>query len=50
MNRLPRLLAIAALAFGALGLGGCTTTLVVMHVYEKITDGDPTSCFRLNTV
>lgn len=50
MNALHRLLALAALALGTLGLGGCTTTLVVMHVYDKITDGDPTSCFRLNTV
>jgi hypothetical protein len=50
MNALHRLLALAALAFGTFGLGGCTTTLVVMHVYDKLTDGDPTSCFRLNTV
>ena len=50
MNALHRLVAALALLAGTALLGGCTTTLVVMHVYDKITEGDPTSCYRLNTV
>ncbi|WP_298835025.1 hypothetical protein [uncultured Piscinibacter sp.] len=45
-----RLVAALALAAGTLLLGGCTTSLVIAHLYDKITEGDPTSCFRLNSV
>ncbi len=50
MKPLPRLLAALALGLTAVLGSGCTTTLVVMHVYDKITEGDPTSCFKLNSV
>ncbi len=50
MTLLHRLAAAVALAAGALLLGGCTTSLVVAHLYDKITEGDPASCFRLNSV
>lgn len=50
MKPLHRLAAVLALAAGSLLLGGCTTSLVVAHLYDKITEGDPTSCFRLNSV
>lgn len=50
MHRLPRFAAILALAAGSLLLGGCTTSLVVAHLYDKITEGDPASCHRLNSV
>lgn len=50
MNLLSRTLAALALGLGALLCSGCTTTLVVMHVYDQLTEGDPTSCYKLNSV
>ncbi|MBX3603727.1 MAG: hypothetical protein KF788_00570 [Piscinibacter sp.] len=50
MKTLHRALAALSLGIGALLTSGCTTTLVVMHVYDKMTEGDPTSCFKLNSV
>lgn len=50
MKTLHRALAALALGVGALLTSGCTTTLVVMHVYDKMTDGDPTACYKLNSV
>lgn len=50
MKTLHRIAAAMALAAGALLTSGCTTTLVMMHVYDKFTEGDPTSCYKLNTV
>jgi hypothetical protein len=50
MKTLHRLAATLALAAGTLLTSGCTTTLVMMHVYDKLTDGDPTSCWKLNSV
>ena len=50
MNILHRTLAALALGMVALMSSGCTTTLVVMHVYDVMTEGDPTSCHRLNSV
>ena len=50
MRHLHRLAAAVAFAAGSLLLGGCTTTLVVAHLVDKLTEGDPTSCFRLNSV
>lgn len=50
MTHLHRFVAALGLAAGSLLLGGCTTSLVVAHLYDKITEGDPASCFRLNSV
>lgn len=50
MKHLHRLFAVLALTVVSLLGSGCTTTLVVMHVYDKLTDGDPTACHRLNSV
>jgi hypothetical protein len=50
MTHLQRAAAGFALAIGSLLASGCTTTLVVMHVYDKITEGDPTPCHKLNSV
>ena len=50
MRHLHRLAAAVAFAAGSLLLGGCTTTLVVAHLVDKLTEGDPTSCFRLGSV
>ncbi|MFT3663996.1 hypothetical protein [Piscinibacter sp.] len=49
-NALHRLAAALVLTAGACLLGGCTTSLVVAHLYDKFTEGDPTSCHRLNSV
>lgn len=38
------------LAITSLLASGCTTTLVAAHVYDRLTEGDPTPCMRLNTV
>ena len=47
---LQRLAMLAALlAFASLA-GGCTTTLVLMYVHEKITEGMPPACHKLDTV
>jgi len=40
---------IGLLAAAALS-SGCTTTMVVMYAYDKLTEGDPTPCHRLNSV
>lgn len=50
MRPLHRLIALAAVVVGAMLGSGCTTTLVVMHLYEQATLGDPTSCHKLNSV
>lgn len=50
MNPLPRAAAALALAAGALLGSGCTTTIVALHVIDKLTEGDPTPCHRLNSV
>jgi hypothetical protein len=50
MKHLQRAAAALLLAIGSLLTSGCTTTLVVMHVYDKMTEGDPTACRKLNSV
>ncbi len=50
MTHLQRAAAGLSLAMGSLLASGCTTTLVVMHVYDRLTEGDPTPCHKLNSV
>jgi len=50
MKTLSRLAALLLIAAGALLTSGCTTTLVVMHVVDKMTEGAPTACHKLNSV
>lgn len=50
MKTLTRCLTALALAASALLGSGCTTTIVLLHVYDKVTEGDPTPCRKLNTV
>lgn len=45
-----RILAGLLLATSALLGSGCTTTVVLMHLHEKLTEGDPVPCMRLSTV
>jgi len=41
---------LAAIVATACMSTGCTTTVLVMYAYDKITEGDPTACYKLNTV
>lgn len=50
MSMFQRAAALAALAIASLLGSGCTTTIVAMHVYDKLTEGDPTPCIKLNSV
>lgn len=50
MKTLTRWLTGLALAAGALLGSGCTTTIVLMHLHDKLTEGDPTPCGKLNSV
>jgi hypothetical protein len=50
MQHLQRLAVGIALVLSSLLTGGCTTTLVLMHVHQKLTEGDPTPCVLLNSV
>lgn len=50
MKPLHRIAAALAVTAGTFLTSGCTTTLVAMHVYDKFTEGDPTSCRKLNSV
>lgn len=43
-------LRIAALAAAAWLSSGCTTAIVALHVYDRLTEGDPSPCFKLNSV
>ena len=47
---LRRLAALAASLAAVALLGGCTTTLVLMYVHEKMTEGAPPPCHKLNSV
>ena len=50
MGLLQRVAAGLALLIAALLGSGCTTTLVLMHLHDKLTEGQPTPCARLNSV
>ncbi len=50
MKLLQRATALAALLIGALLASGCTTTLVLLYAHEKLTEGDPAPCVKLNSV
>lgn len=50
MSSIKRAAVLAALAIVSLLGSGCTTTLVAMHVYDRLTEGDPTPCVNLNSV
>lgn len=49
MSFIKRAAALAALVILSLFGSGCTE-LVVLHVYDKLTEGDPAPCIRLNSV
>lgn len=49
MSFVKRVAAVAALVIVSLFGSGCTE-LVVLHVYDKLTEGDPAPCIRLNSV
>jgi hypothetical protein len=50
MKLLQRATVLAALLIAALLASGCTTTLVLMYAHEKLTEGDPAPCIKLNSV
>lgn len=50
MGLFKRVAAALAVLTGALLGSGCTTTLVLVHLHEKLTEGDPTPCIRLHSV
>jgi len=50
MQHLQRLAVGMALMLSSLLTGGCTTTIVLMHVHQKLTEGDPEPCVLLNSV
>jgi hypothetical protein len=50
MTHLQRAAAGLALAIGSLLSSGCTTTVVAIHLYDRLTEGDPTPCHKLNSV
>lgn len=49
MSIVKRAAALAALVTFSLFGSGCTE-LVLLHVYDKVTEGDPAPCIRLNSV
>jgi hypothetical protein len=50
MKQLQRFAAGLTLAAFALLGSGCTTTVVLMHLHDQWTEGDPTPCRKLNSV
>ena len=50
MKQLQHLGAVLTVLVGSLLSSGCTTTMVVMHVYDRVTEGDPAPCIKLNSV
>ena len=50
MKFLLRVVAGLAVATGALLSSGCTTTMVLVHLHDKLTEGDPKPCMKLNSV
>jgi hypothetical protein len=50
MKQVQHLAALMTVLVASLLASGCTTTLVVMHVYDRVTEGDPTPCAKLNSV
>ena len=50
MKHLQRVAALFALGMGALLTSGCTTAVVLMHLHEKLTEGDARPCVQLSSV
>lgn len=50
MTHLHRAAAALTLGIGALLSSGCTTSIIVAHVVERINEGAPTACVKLNSV
>ncbi len=50
MTHLHRAAGALALGVVALLASGCTTSIIVAHVVERINEGAPTHCVRLNSV
>jgi hypothetical protein len=43
-------MAVLTLMVGTLLWSGCTTSMVLLHLHDKLTEGDPLPCVRLNSV
>ena len=50
MKLLQRAAALGLVLGAALLSAGCTTTVVMMHVIDQLTEGMPVACHKLNTV
>ena len=43
-------MAVLTLLLGTLASSGCTTSMVLLHLHDRLTEGDPLPCVRLNSV
>ena len=50
MKHLQRAAALFALVMGALLTSGCAETIILLHIHEKLTEGDARPCVLLNSV
>jgi hypothetical protein len=50
MKLLQRAAALTALVITGLLTSGCTTALVLLYAHDKLTEGDPAPCVKLNSV
>lgn len=50
MKLVQRVAALGAVLIGGVWSSGCTTTLVLSYMHDKLTEGEPPHCLRLNSV